>query len=810
MAKNQQNGLTQPLDSEATKNSQPTKLFIPGAEDITWANPKSPSTNPETRREKYNLGSDNMYPPSQPGNVEYDPNLGKPIRYEWDDWMLYIPEKWWETTFGSYKAPTYTTSIPQETSGKRELKSYYSDLWWKEAMDEINAIFNQKWINTASKYFQEIYWESQATALSNAMQAQIDLWKAIVEKRWFMWHTSTNADWVKNFAEEVYKAVAYNVTHWIANDINEIAKNTWWTPEEVQAVLTNDAYRLVELTDEYKNREFRQYYRQGEDATLQMEYNRQQYQNNKKYSDYQFESTMHKLERSLFDSERAARTQSAIFWMTWTRYTLDRIKKQYEEQMNDVTQSYQYQSAQAQLNINYALETYWNTMARLSEEIDYATQDAQKLALQEMTNLNNAVWLSFTQQKQILLQLQADIDKIKATWLQSVLTQREKWNTTLAKQIAEAYWLDSDFLQIKQETSWWYEYTPISEWKKIGGLNTYIDSIQDLIDKNGKIRVGNCWEPVNDYLKALWLWTPITDSKSSKINLKNSDTPTIWSIMILDGSTIWSDLTKKYGHVAIVTGIDEQAWTITVLESNASTGLQYKTYNMSDVYGYFDPAKGYNDTPEEIDAKYDENAEELLKAATSFVENYSTLDLNESLDDVTLKNLINTYIWDGDSGIWREIYRGLKDNWINTVWKLFNALVDGDNPAHSAAENFCAWVPKYSKVTAAAQDFWKIRDMKFIDYLITAKGKWATFWNLTEWEWMKILRAANDVNSTMSQQDILKRYNDMIRHIEANRGKWANTEQNEQDVEPETVDLEEALEEIAETIGTWDVEVTPL
>jgi hypothetical protein len=34
MAKNQQNGLTQPLDSEATKNSQPTKLFIPGAEDI--------------------------------------------------------------------------------------------------------------------------------------------------------------------------------------------------------------------------------------------------------------------------------------------------------------------------------------------------------------------------------------------------------------------------------------------------------------------------------------------------------------------------------------------------------------------------------------------------------------------------------------------------------------------------------------------------------------------------------------------------------------------------------------------------------
>lgn len=416
MAKNQQNGLAQNLDSEATKNSQPNKLFIPGARNIPGADPEQPSINNATRREQYAIESQGSTVPESTKIGDYSTTLG---------WDFYVPKT--------------TTAYPEQTSEKRELKSYYSDLWWKEAMDEINAIFNQKWVNTAAKYFQETYWEAQATALNNAMQAQINLWKAIVEKRWFMWHTSMNADWVKNFAEEVYKAVAYNATHWIPNDINEIAKNTWGTPEEVQAVLTNDAYRLIELTDEYKNREFRQYYRSAEDASLQMEYNWQQYQNNKKYSDYQFESTMNKLERSLFDSERAAKTQWAIYGMTWTRYTLDRIKKQYEEQMNDVTQSYQYQSAQAQLNINYALETYWNTMARLSEEIDYATQDAQKLALQEMTNLNNAVWLSFTQQKQILLQLQSDIDKIKATWLQNVLTQREAWNTELWNQLAQAY-----------------------------------------------------------------------------------------------------------------------------------------------------------------------------------------------------------------------------------------------------------------------------------------------------------------------------------------------------------------------------------
>mgnify|MGYP007111684179 CR=1 FL=1 len=53
MAKNQQNGLAQNLDSEATKNSQPNKLFIPGARNIPGADPEQPSINNATRREQY-------------------------------------------------------------------------------------------------------------------------------------------------------------------------------------------------------------------------------------------------------------------------------------------------------------------------------------------------------------------------------------------------------------------------------------------------------------------------------------------------------------------------------------------------------------------------------------------------------------------------------------------------------------------------------------------------------------------------------------------------------------------------------------
>lgn len=34
-------------------------------------------------------------------------------------------------------------------------------------------------------------------------------------------------------------------------------------------------------------------------------------------------------------------------------------------------------------------------------------------------------------------------------------------------------------------------------------MNSYIESIADKIAANGVIRVGNCGEPVNDYLKSL-------------------------------------------------------------------------------------------------------------------------------------------------------------------------------------------------------------------------------------------------------------------------------------------------------------------
>lgn len=726
-------GITTGLDSSATKNPQPSGMFNSDKNRIDGADPKTPSTNPATRREQYNIDK------GVPGSSDIP-------TYFTDPTMGYTPQR---------------TTKPQEQTGPRTISSYYSDLGGKEAMDEINAIFNQKWISTASKEFQEVYGEAATTAINNALQSNIDLWKALTEYRWSLWHTSTNADFVRRLAESVYEAVAYNRKHWISNEINEIAKNTWATPEEVQAVLTGDAYRLVELTDEYKNREFREFYRKAEDLSLDMQYNRQTYQNTKNYTDYQFNSTMDKLQRSMFDAERTAKGTAAGLGMTGTQYTLNRIRAQYEQQINDVTNTYQYQSAQAQLNINYALENYKNALIRIDQDLDYYTQDAQKLALQEITNLNSAVGLSATQQKQILLQLQSDIDKIKSEGFQSVVKQLEAGNTTLAKQIAQAYGLDTDFLQIKQETLGWYEYTPVSEGKKTGGLSTYIDSIADKIEKHGKIRVGNCGEPVNDYLKALWLWTPITDTKSSKTNLKNSDTPTVWSIMILDGSTIWTELTKKHGHVAIVTGIDEANGTITVLESNASTGLQYKTYNMKDVYGYFDPSKWYNEsatdfTDDELTAAkniYDADMD-MMNTVQRFKDAYSGIEdtLNMDINDIP------------GSIFWKVLKAELKLKWIETVGDLFYHATNAESSYYDEATNLLRQLNN-SKLNQAAKLLRQITNKTFIQQLITAKGQGATFWNLTEWEGRRIETAYNEISWALDYESMIEGVNFLLSNL---------------------------------------------
>lgn len=419
MAKNQQNGLTQPLDSEATKNSQPTKLFIPGAEDIAWANPESPSTNPETRREKYNIETS--------GST--------------------VPESWISTNIWPYS----TTSLWQPKNTWTTTESMIKPLAWDyasqggdTAWDLVKKQLDSLWIDEKNK----MYGSLVSQTYDNLKQSLYDLWNLNIQWMWIEATQAANVQEVINLTQQVAMAVAL----W-ERDPAKIAATLGQDENVIRMILQWKGSELVQLNEEYKQRQLRSYYQAAEDYGINIARNMQDFQNYKTYTDNQFNSTMETLKRSLFDSERAARTSSAIFWMTGTKYTLDRIQAQYNQQMRDVTDSYQYQSAQAQISINRAIEDYGKNMERLWIELDEGEKALQAFVLQEMTNLNNSIGLTIQQQEQILGNLRTTIAQTKADGYQKIVSAWEDGNATLAQKIADAYGLTVTDLWTHQFTN---------------------------------------------------------------------------------------------------------------------------------------------------------------------------------------------------------------------------------------------------------------------------------------------------------------------------------------------------------------------
>jgi hypothetical protein len=96
-------------------------------------------------------------------------------------------------------------------------------------------------------------------------------------------------------------------------DPAKIAQTLGQDENVIRMILQGKASELVQLNEEYKQRQLRSYYQAAEDYGINIARNMQDFQNYKTYADNQFNSTMETLKRSLFDSERAARTSSAIF-----------------------------------------------------------------------------------------------------------------------------------------------------------------------------------------------------------------------------------------------------------------------------------------------------------------------------------------------------------------------------------------------------------------------------------------------------------------------------------------------------------------
>lgn len=138
----------------------------------------------------------------------------------------------------------------------------------------------------------------------------------------------------------------------------------------------------------------------------------------------------------------------------------------------------------------------------------------------------------------------------------------------------------------------WASTAPWYTWPTVQPVNpqTVQQSVQQITQRYTVwSKWWQCWEFVNKYLWSLWLGKMFVDPIDKKAKMSNSQTPTVWSIAIMDSSS-----SPQYGHVAIVTKVNPD-WSFETIESNKiNNDEKVFTRTMkawSAKYGFFDPTK---------------------------------------------------------------------------------------------------------------------------------------------------------------------------------------------------------------------------
>ena len=405
-------GITTGLDSEATVKPQPSKDFNSWSNKTDGANPESPSTNNATRREKYGISQGTTVPESTKIGA-YD--TVSPV-ISTDRWTTPDSDSWNQYTW-------YIKKI----SGNSFITTEYDKLR-KEIEDSLRA----KGIDTTK----EVYGSMITDYVNKAIQAEYDMWALSAQMSGLTDTQAYNVKLVDTLTKETWAGLAQG------KSVKEIAEALWQDEWVIQKIAQGKHAELIQLSQEYEDEQMRKYLRYKEDLDTQMARNITQYQNAKTNLDYQFNSAMSTLKNSLFDAEWTARGTAAWLWMTGTSYLLDRIQNQYNNQMTDLQNTYEYQSANAQIAINNALEDYTTNVKRYMEDYSTAIKEIQSYVYDNYLKLSNQM-LSAADQLKALSQVKANVEEMKANAIVSAAAALEDWNTALYNFIANTYWLDS-------------------------------------------------------------------------------------------------------------------------------------------------------------------------------------------------------------------------------------------------------------------------------------------------------------------------------------------------------------------------------
>lgn len=734
-------GITTGLDSEATVKPQPSKDFNSWSNKTDGANPESPSTNNATRREKYGISQGTTVPESTKIGA-YD--TVSPV-VSTDRWTTSDSDSWNQYTW-------YIKKI----SGNSFITTEYDKLR-KEIEDSLKA----KGIDTTK----EVYGSMITDYVNKAIQAEYDMWALSAQMSGLTDTQAYNVKLVDTLTKETWA--------WLAQgkSVKEIAEALGQDERVIQKIAQGKHAELIQLSQEYEDEQMRKYLRYKEDLDTQIARNITQYQNAKTNLDYQFNSAMSTLKNSLFDAEWTARGTAAWLWMTGTSYLLDRIQNQYNNQMMDLQNTYDYQSANAQIAINNALEDYTTNVKRYMEDYSTAIKEIQSYVYDNYLRLSNQM-LSAADQLKALSQIKANVEEMKANAIISAAAALEDWNTNLYNLIANTYWLDStDFTthqftnselgRTSSSTIWndtnnlWHilasdDWTRIWTYKSANGYtyNVYATREDWLLATQWLLQRAYYGKTLKEaaqkwiwqgkdiswaiaVLKELWLDPNAVLSDENVRKFMEAIWRREWTIKKGETLDDWVKWWKDLSAYASTVGTTSE-WLDTYTEwyeedyrnflANWTDWFKKASQDiLANKFGSWNNfvanAKAYQKVMTA------ENAETIMDSLSSFQELQDTWNSIWPAAQTMLKTEAWQWIWNFWSSSMIKARLSKKGIWANEAWAISHFMALFNN----------------------------IRAKWFIDTLINSKTKWAAYGQLSDAEWAKI----TDAWSALSLKDPL-------------------------------------------------------
>lgn len=307
--------------------------------------------------------------------------------------------------------------------------------------------------------------------------------------------------------------------------------------------------------------------------------------------------------------------------------------------------------------------------------------------------------------------------------------------------------------------SWsWGNYNAVSEEQKISAYNGFV---KQFLDENGKVKQwikgGQCGKFVNDYLQKMGMERLFTDPITEKKKYINSDTPKVWSIVIMDSAS-----QPQYGHVGIVTAVNGDK--ISILQSNKAGEEEVfvSTKNAGDVLGYFDPTKSIDDFNKEVSGAVYEaqglNKEGYNNTRTGYYDKYlaakfTTEDWKQIWDKAKFEEEV-------------ENYKKAKESQVADVTKdMLRVLYDLKDIGWLDYQNASLWIPR-------TEGYKKRRDLQnylsnvTLNKLIESKKSGATFGALSDAELGILQDAASILDWGLTRWEFNSEVERMINNLE--------------------------------------------